>query len=67
MAVNSHHTVADQVFIIRFWREDAGPGQQFRWRAQIRNVTTRQKLMVDDVETALALVRAKLEEATDTP
>ena len=67
MAVNARHTVADQVFIIRFWREDAGPGQQFRWRAQIRDVTTRQKLTVDDVEKALALVRAKLREAAENP
>jgi DNA-binding transcriptional LysR family regulator len=63
MAVNLSRTVADQVFIIRFWREDAGPGQELRWRAQIRNVNTRQQLTVNDVETALALVRAKLAEA----
>jgi hypothetical protein len=62
--VNSSRTVADQVFIIRFWREDAGPGQEQRWRAQVRNVNTRQQLTADDVETALALVRAKLTEAT---
>jgi hypothetical protein len=64
MAVNSSRAVADQVFIIRFWREDTGPGQEQRWRAQVRNVNTRQQLTVNDVEAALALVRDKLTEAT---
>jgi hypothetical protein len=63
MAVNSTRTVADQVFVIRFWCEDTGPGRQRKWRAQVRNVNTRQQLTADDVETALALVRAELIEA----
>jgi len=64
MAVNSTGTVADQVFIIRFWREDAGPGQERKWRAQVRNVNTRQQLTVNDVEAALAVVRSRLIKAT---
>jgi hypothetical protein len=53
-------TAADQVFILRFWREATGCDDEFRWRAQIRNVNTRQRRVVDDIETALSLVLAQL-------
>jgi hypothetical protein len=58
--VSSKREVADQVFILRFWREDAGCGEDFRWRAQVRNVNTRQRQTTDDVDAAFALVLARL-------
>ena len=56
-------TAADQVFILRFWREATGRGEELRWRAQVRNVNTRQRQAADDVESAFALVLAHLNAA----
>jgi hypothetical protein len=51
--------VDDQVFILRFWREAIG-NDEFCWRAQVRNVNTRQRQVADDIEATLELVRTQL-------
>jgi hypothetical protein len=53
----------DQVFVLRFWREATGCGQELRWRAQVRNVNTRQRQLADDAEAAFALILAQLNSA----
>ena len=58
--MNAIRTAADQVFILRFWREATGDGEELRWRAQVRNVNTRQQHMADDVDSAFGLVQAQL-------
>ena len=57
--MNARHPTADQVFILRFWRE-LHNGEGPRWRAQVRDVNTRQLQMADDVEAAFAIVRSFL-------
>jgi hypothetical protein len=54
---------SDEVFILRFWLEEAGLHDQLRWRAQIRNVNTRQKQIADDVESAFGLIASRLRAA----
>ena len=58
--MNSQRKAPDQVFILRFWQEDQGAGREFRWRAQIRNVNTRQRHIANDIEQAFALLQARL-------
>ena len=57
---------ADQVFILRFWRETTGCGGEARWRVQVRHVNTRQRQIADDVKTAFALVLAQLNNSCPT-
>ena len=38
--MNSRRTPADEVFVVRFWREQQDSGTEFRWRVQVRSVTT---------------------------
>jgi len=57
--MNGTH-VGDQVFVLRFWREAIGDGDEFHWRVQVRNVNTRQRQVADDIEAALDLVRTQL-------
>ena len=64
--MNTMRAAVDQVFILRFWREATGPGQEFRWRAQVRNVNSRQRQVADDIEAAFALVLEQLEHAGGT-
>ena len=47
---------ADEVFILRFWLEEAELREHLRWRAQIRSVNTRQRRITDDVDLAFALI-----------
>ena len=54
---------ADQVFVLRFWQEATGCGGEVRWRAQVRNVSTRRQQIADDVKAAFALVLAQLNDA----
>ena len=54
---------SDEVFILRFWLEEAGVHDELRWRAQVRNVNTRQRQVADDVDSALALIASRLRTA----
>ena len=53
----------DQVFILRFWRESAGASEQARWRVVVRNINTRRRDVVDDVQRAFAIVASNLNAA----
>ena len=53
----------DQVFILRFWRESAGASEQTRWRVVVRNINTRRRDVVDDVQRAFAIVASNLNAA----
>jgi hypothetical protein len=53
----------DQVFVLRFWREEADASDQGRWRVLIRNINTRQRDVVDDVQRAFAIVAGSLNAA----
>jgi hypothetical protein len=61
MLVRPRCTVADEVFILRFWQEQEDHGQEFRWRAQVRNVNTRERHTADDLGAAMALISKRLE------
>ncbi|MDA9510502.1 hypothetical protein XI09_38800 [Bradyrhizobium sp. CCBAU 11386] len=52
----------DQVFILRFWREDAD-GEHGRWRVLVRNINSRRGEVVDDVQRAFAVVTSSLNDA----
>jgi hypothetical protein len=56
--------IADQVFVLRFWREEPGPGHEAKWRAQVRNVNTHERKIVDDPQSAFDVVLARLESVT---
>jgi len=53
--------IADQVFILRFWREP-GSGEDC-WRVKIGSVNQGSWLHVDGVAAAFAAIRASLAEA----
>lgn len=54
---------SDEVFILRFWLEEAGVQDQLRWRAQVRNVNTRQRQITNDVDSAFGLIANRLRAA----
>jgi hypothetical protein len=54
----------DQVFILRFWHEISDCSGDVRWRAQVRNVGTRESQLADNVEAAFAIVAAQLNDAS---
>jgi hypothetical protein len=54
---------ADEVFILRFWLEEADMHEHLRWRAQVRSVNTRQRQITDDIDTAFALIADRLRAA----
>jgi len=60
--MRAHRPSLDQVFILRFWREEADASDQGRWRVQIRNINTRRRDVVDDVQRAFAIVAGSLGE-----
>ena len=60
----SRRAPADEVFVVRFWREEQDTDQEFRWRVQVRSVTGRDRHIADSVEAAFALIRARLEVAS---
>jgi hypothetical protein len=62
--VNSRRAPADEVFVVRFWRERQNSEDEFRWRAQVRSVTTRDRRTADSVEAVFALIKARLEKAS---
>lgn len=51
---------ADQVFILRFWRETIGDGNS-QWRAQVSHINACERLTLNNVEATLALVASRLE------
>ena len=53
----------DQVFILRFWRESADASEDARWRVLVRNINTRRRDVVDDVQRAFAIVASNLNAA----
>ena len=53
----------DQVFILRFWRESADASEHARWRVLVRNINTRRRDVVDDVQRAFAIVASNLNAA----
>jgi hypothetical protein len=61
--MSSRRPLLDQVFILRFWREEADTADQARWRVLIRNINTRRFDVVDDMQRAFALVAANLNAA----
>lgn len=62
--MSSQQPLLDQVFILRFWRESADDGEGARWRVLIRNVNTRRRDVVDDMQRAFAIVASNLNAAT---
>ena len=59
--MTSRRAPADEVFVVRFWREQDDCEGKFRWRAQVRSVTGRDRHVADSVEGTFALIRARLE------
>ncbi|HLH88325.1 MAG TPA: hypothetical protein VKX28_07690 [Xanthobacteraceae bacterium] len=53
----------DEVFILRFWLEEANADDQLQWRAQIRSVNTQQRQIADDIEAAFGLIATRLRAA----
>jgi hypothetical protein len=58
--MTSQRPLLDQVFILRFWRESADAGCDARWRVLVRNINTRRRDVVDDVQHAFAIVASNL-------
>ena len=61
--MDSQRPLLDQVFILRFWRESADAGEHARWRVLVRNINTRRRDVVDDVQRAFAIVASNLNAA----
>ena len=61
--MNLQRPLLDQVFILRFWRESADAGEHARWRVLVRNINTRRRDVVDDVQRAFAIVASNLNAA----
>lgn len=61
--MNSQRPLLDQVFILRFWRESADVREHDRWRVLVRNINTRRRDVVDDVQRAFAIVASNLNDA----
>jgi hypothetical protein len=59
--VTSRRAPADEVFVVRFWREQDDSEGKFRWRARVRSVTGRDRHVADSVEATFALIRARLD------
>ncbi len=55
---------ADEVFVVRIWREQQDTGEAFRWRAQVRSVTGRDHHTANSLQGAFALIRTRLELAS---
>src|SRR5690349_3997044 len=58
--MDSQRPLLDQVFILRFWRESADASEHARWRVLVRNINTRRRDVVDDVQRAFAIVASNL-------
>jgi hypothetical protein len=62
--MDSQRPQLDQVFILRFWRESADVSGEARWRVLVRNINTRRRDVVDDVQRAFTIVASNLNAAT---
>jgi hypothetical protein len=59
--------VADQVFVLRFWRESrAAEASADEWRVRISYVNTRNRLHVDGTGAAFEIVQSLLDVAAAT-
>ncbi len=54
---------SDEVFILRFWLEEAGMPDQVRWRAQVKNINTRQRHIANDIDSAFVVIANRLRAA----
>ncbi|MFB6461110.1 hypothetical protein [Bradyrhizobium tunisiense] len=63
--MSSQQPLSDQVFILRFWRETASGSGDDGWRVLVRNINTRRRDVVDDVQRAFAIVTANLNVAAE--
>ncbi len=63
--MGAHRPSLDQVFILRFWREETDATEQGRWRVLVRNINTRRRDVVDDVQRAFAIVAGSLNRAAE--
>jgi hypothetical protein len=63
--MTAQRPLLDQVFILRFWRESADAGDDARWRVLVRNINTKSRDVVDDIQRAFAIVASNLDAATD--
>jgi hypothetical protein len=61
--MNSQRPLLDQVFILRFWKEAADADEHSGWRVLVRNINTRRRDVVDDVQRAFAIVSSNLSAA----
>jgi hypothetical protein len=61
--MNPQRPLLDQVFILRFWKEAIDADEHARWRVLVRNINTRRRDVVDDVQGAFAIVAANLSAA----
>jgi len=61
--MDAQRPLLDQVFILRFWRESADASEDARWRVLVRNINTRRRDVVDDVQRAFAIVASNLNAA----
>jgi hypothetical protein len=61
--MSSQRPLLDQVFILRFWKEAADVDDHTRWRVLVRNINTRRRDVVDDVQRAFAIVSSNLSAA----
>jgi hypothetical protein len=61
--MSTQRPLLDQVFILRFWRESADAGEDARWRVLVRNINSRRRDVVDDVQGAFAIVTSNLNAA----
>jgi len=63
--MDSQRPLLDQVFILRFWRESADASEHAHWRVLVRNINTRRRDVVDDVQRAFAIVASNLNGAEE--
>lgn len=61
--MDSQRPLLDQVFILRFWKEAVDADEHTGWRVLVRNINTRRRDVVDDVQRAFAIVAANLNTA----
>ena len=61
--MNSQRPLLDQVFILRFWKEAVDADESAHWRVLVRNINTRRRDVVDDVQRAFAIIAANLSTA----
>jgi hypothetical protein len=63
VSMKQHPPLLDQVFILRFWREVAGPTERGHWRVMVRNINTCRRDVVDNVQDAFSIISADLNAA----